>query len=358
MTTGLSVPQTKGTFQLKGKITGCGKDSFYKAAKTSTNKDMRTVNFGVQVSKDSILYCTFNGMPQEYAYYSGKDKKAPKDAKNETVKVKWSERYTYKREGFRLIGMNLGLEKTLDEKGHEVNNKQYLVPFDAAEYVSENLEDDMSVFVKGNIEYGHYASQNGEVIHTVKLIPSQISLCKEIDFDAVDEKGKPYEVVADFEQPIVFQEIVKDTERDGVFNLSAQIVNYNSIENAEFVVEEQKLATNLRKNLKPFTYIKTWGNLRTVRNTDTVEVADDDGWGGSNPMKRQNAPYRVERLITGADPQSIDKENYTEDKIAQALEEIKNAEKKERAFESATSGTSNDEWGGKKPTDEDDTPWD
>jgi hypothetical protein len=345
---GLGLTQTRPTFQMKGIVIGTSKDSFYKESKTRNNGEMRTVNFGIQVAKDSILYVTFNAFPQEFVYFSGKDK----EKKNVTEKVKWADRYKFQKDGFRLMGINCGLEKTTDDKGHTVNDKRMLHPFDAAEYVAEHLKDGDSVFVKGTIEYGHY-SKNNEISRTVKFIPNQISLCQDVDFDALDKNGKPYTVVADFDQPLVFQSIEK--QEDGKFVLSAKIINYNSVEDTEFVVEDAKMATNLKKNMKPYYSIKMWGSIKTVRNTDTVEVAEDDGWGSSNPMQRQTSPYRVERVLIGADPASIDKETYSEDIIEAAIEQMKKNEKKEKSFD-----TQDDDWGsaGKgKPTEEEDQPW-
>jgi hypothetical protein len=349
---GLELKQTKGTFQFRGIVTGTKKDGFYSVKKTKeTQVDFRTINFGVQVSSDSILYVTFNGMVQKEVFYSGKPKGSDK---NITEKVKWENRYNYKKEGLRLIGINCGLEKTVDEKGKEVNDKKILVPFDATEYVHEHLVDGMSVFVKGNIEYGHFSNKD-EVTRTVKFIPNQISLCQEVDFEAKNDKSEPYQVINNFTQDIVFQSIEQSEDKTN-FILSAQIVNYATIEQADFVVEDVKLAKNLRK-LKPYTFISTWGLIQTVRNTDTVEVEDNDGWGDSNPMKRVNSPYKTLRVLTGADPASIDVETFTEDKIEEALEKVKNTEKKEKAFESAD----DDDWGdSSKKSDSDDksdTPW-
>jgi hypothetical protein len=349
----LGLEQTRNSFQIRGKIIGTGKEQFFKATKTKTNKDFRAINFGVETDKQkTILYCQFNGMPQEFVYFSGKDK----DKKNVTEKVKWADRYSWKKDGFRLIGVNLGLEKIEDDKGKEVNKKEYLAPFDACDYVHENMTDGMSVFVKGTIEYGHYTDKNGEVRHTEKLIPNQISLCQPIDFDALDKDGKPYQVVSDFEQKIVFESIEKVEETEGKFNLTAKIINYNSIEVANFVVEDPKLATNFKKKVKPFTAMKVWGAIRTVRNTDEVEVETEDGWGSTNKMQRVNTPYKMEFVILGADPASMDTEEYSEEKIDAAIEKMKKEENKEKSFD-----TQDDNWGSSskgKPTEEEDSPWD
>jgi hypothetical protein len=355
----LELPQTRGNFILKGKVVGVKKDTFYKSIRTKTNKDMKTINFGVQVSPESIIYVTFNGMEQEFVYYSGKPEGASKDTKNVTVKVEWNKRNTFQRNGFKLIGVNVGLEKTHDEKGKEVNDKRVLHQFDAAEYVAEHLEDDMSVFIRGNIEYGHYNNQNGDVIRTVKFIPSQISRCQDVVFEA-NEKGEPFEPTANFTQNLVFQSIEKSEEEDSKFILSANIVNYNSIEMSDFVVADRKLAMNFRKNLKPFTRIETWGNLIAVRNTDTVDVDDDDEWGESNKMDRVFAPYRIERVITGASPKSIDEDTYCEANFEKALELLKKESEKEKEFTTATVKSGGEDWGSKlEEDDEDDSnePW-
>ena len=108
------LPETKGLFQLKGIVTGTEKDKFYKEIKTRSNKDMRIVNFGVTYDEDSTLYVNIQGMEHEDVYFSKKSEK--KSEKKETVKVPWVDRYTYKREGFKLIGKDIGVRKKLMTK--------------------------------------------------------------------------------------------------------------------------------------------------------------------------------------------------------------------------------------------------
>lgn len=344
-----AVDQTKGAFQLRGKVFGTKKDKFYVDKKTQTGKPWRSISFGITTNKNENVFVQFNGMEQDQVFFSGRDANKNVD----TVKVPWKDRFTFRKEGYRMIGVNCGLEKTTDKDGREVNDKQMLTPFDAAKYVSEHLEDGQWVFVKGTMEYSHYVNPTTkELSRSVKLIPNQISLCQEHDFDEMVD-GKPYDVVSDFTQFLVFNGIERGD--DGKYNLQATIVNYNSIETTEFVVEDDKLAMNFRKKIKPFTGLKTWGKIVSVRNTDEVEVeSDDDGWGEKNKMDRVNSPYKTLRVITGADPSSFDIENYTQVKIEKALEEVKAFEKKEKKFESQ----SDNEWGdGKKPTEDEETPW-
>jgi hypothetical protein len=346
---GLGLPQTKGTFQFSGIILGTSKDNFYKETKTKTNKPFRSINFGLQVAKDSVLYLSLNGMPMDKVFYSKSEKDKDGKRKTETKEVAWAERYKFKSEGFRLIGMNIGLTKTTDEKGNEVNDKQYLVAFDACEYISQNLKDGQSVFVNGHIEYSHFANQNGEVTRSIKYIPDQISLCKPIDFE-----NEKYEVKNAFTQPIVLMGVEKTDENVIV---SGKIINYNSIEDVDLIIEKKpeyvKFYENLKK-LKPYTLIELFGEVQTIRNTEEV-VEEDDGWGGSNPMKRVNNPYKRIMVIRGGNKESIDDETYSEDAIEKAMLAMNSDDKAKKDF-------GDDEgWGdskGKKPTEDDDTPWD
>lgn len=118
------LPETKGVFQLKGKTVGVQKDSFFKEIKTRSNKDMRLINFGIEYLEDKTLYVNMQGMEQEYVYFSKRSEK--KSEKSETVKVPWADRFSYNREGFKLIGKNIGVKKKLDKDGKEVNDKKHL----------------------------------------------------------------------------------------------------------------------------------------------------------------------------------------------------------------------------------------
>ena len=345
---GIGLKQTKGNFQLKGVIMGTQKDSFYKEMVAKNGKPFRMLNFGVQVSKDAVIFVSLSGGEQEFVYFSGKPKGASKEDKSETVKVEWKNRNSYSKDGFRLIGVMCGLEKTVDEKGKEINDKRVLHPFDACDYISDKLQDGMSVFIKGTIDYSHFKSQNGEMAHSVKFIPNQISLCQPVNLE--DEK---LEVVSNFTQDLVFLGIEQNPEEQN-FILESNIVNYNGIETATFLVEDKTLAQNFRKKLKPYTSINTWGDIRSVKNTEEVSSDDSDGWGSSNKMTKVFSPYRIVRVVTGAKPDSIDTETYSEKAMSKVLEEMQKEEAKEKAFESVEGG----EWGSSKEVTDDELPWD
>ena len=351
------LPQTKGTFQVRGIVSGVEKDNFYIEKKTNTGKDFRMINFGVEYEDKKTIYPSLNGMPRDKVYFSKKDKDT---GNTDTKAIAWKDRIKKAPEGYRMIGVLAGLQKIKDENGKVRNDNKTLTEYDACEYISENLQDGDSVFVKGNLEFGSYTNKDGEVSRTTKFVPTQISLCqKDVDFEAED-----YAPAHDFTQTIVFVGIDQERENDkptGRFVVDAKIVNYNSIESAEFIIEDAKLAKQMRSGLKPYNSIQVHGHINVVNNVEDVnDEEDDDCWGESNAMdnKRVFAPTHRELIITGAKPSTIDKETYTEKAIDEAIKKVNAAKKAEQDFTGKAESTSNvdDDWGDDASDDEDE-PW-
>ena len=107
------LPETKGSFQVKGKINGVEKEKFYTSKKTRTGKDFRAVNFGCMYDDKKTVFMSLNGMPQNDVYFS---KKNQDTGKTDTKKVAWANRHKFNEDGWRLIGTNLGLTKTTDSE--------------------------------------------------------------------------------------------------------------------------------------------------------------------------------------------------------------------------------------------------
>ena len=342
----IDLVQTRGSFSVSGLVTGTDKDSFYEDKLTqSTKKPFRSVNFGVKIDKDgSSVYTYLNDMERKSVYYSRREDKA-KGITKDTQEVAWKDRYTFDKEGYRMIGVNVGVKKIVDKKGNEVNDKKVLTEFDACEEIGTNLKDDASVFVKGNLEFSTYNDK-----HNVRLVPTQVSLCRPIDMEAED-----YTPNAQFTQVIVFTGIEPNEDKTK-FTVSAKIVNYESIEDAEFVIYDSKLATAFRKNIKPYSSIKVWGDIIVERDIEEVEEASV--WGTANKMERVNSPTQRLFVITGADPQTIDTEEYSEDKIDKAIAKIAASKKAEDDYGSSNSNGGN--WGKSLESNDeldDDEPW-
>jgi len=315
--TKIGLPETKGTFQLKGVVTGVGRDNFYKEGKTKNGNSYRMINFGVRVDDESVLFLSLFGSVIKDVYFSKKVKDGDK-YKYETKPVAWKDRKSFGSGDWNIIGMNLGLEKTTNDSGKLVNNIKKLVQYDGCGYIQEALKDGMNVFVKGKIEYQHYKNDNGELVRTEKLVPNQISLCQDIDFESKDFKRS-----AKFEQYLILTDIEK--EEEDRFILSSAITTYKSVEQATFVITNSEMAKQFRK-LKNYSMIKVWGNIVSVSNSEIVEDSSDDIWGEENPMARLTGSYRKEMVITGADPSTIDNETFSDENISDAIKAMEKDE--------------------------------
>jgi len=296
--------ETTGIYQIRGIVNGVEKEKFFTEKKTKTQKDMRLVNFGVEVEPNKSIYLGLNGMVKEEVFFSTRDK----DNKTITEKVKWDKRKTFNKEGYSLIGLRVGLEK--DEEGKNI--KQTLTEFDACKKIQETLEDDMSIFSKGKIEFSSFDGKDGKR-RSVKFVPQQISLCsKDIDFSEEN-----FEIKSDFSQQIVFMGIEK---KDEEFVVSTKIVTYSSIEDAEFIIKDKSLANMFKQKLKPYNAIQVHGHIEVSENVEVI--IDDDTWGESDPTQRMSNPTTRRLVITGAKGKTLDTDTYTKEKIEEAIQKI------------------------------------
>ena len=351
------LPETRGTFQVKGIINGTGKEKFYTSKKTKNNKDFRAVNFGCEYDSQQTIYMNMNGMPQDKVYFSRRN---PETNKTETKAVPWGNRNTFTEDGFRMIGVNLGLTKMTDKEGKTVNDKKTMHAFDACDYIRKYMQDDMCTFIRGNIEFSSYVS-DGNIRRSVKYIPSQISLCKEVDFAEYNADNKP---VHDFTQTIVFMGIEpeqNDGKSTGRFVVSAKVVTYSDIVDTEFFITDSKLANLFRKNLKAYNSITVHGKIEVTHKVE--ETTSEDSWGEVNTMTAVSGSTKTEMIITGATPSTIDKDTYTEKNVAAAIKAIKNSKTAEQNFAGTTKVTeesdddSDDGWGDDGFGDDESEPW-
>lgn len=329
---GLGLRQTKGYFQVKGKVTGVEKENFYTEGKARNGKDYRRINFGVEYQPDCSVYVQQFGMPQDYVYYS-RQEIAGNQKKTITEKVNWSDRFKSPGEDYRLVGINCGVEKVTDKNGKLVNNKKILTQFDACKEIAEHLNDGDSVFVRGNIIYSTY-----EGSHKTSFDFTQVSLC-DSDINFKDEKFK---VSNDFQQEIIFMGIEKSKEIDGEYVISAKVVNYDSIEDIELYTRNSKRASVMRKNLKPYTLIEVGGFI--LSEIDKEEVEEEDDWG-SIKMNKVKAPVVRKLMITDLNKDSLDTTTYSEEIIEEALVKQKTNDTAKAEFSTKTSkSNSDDDW--------------
>jgi hypothetical protein len=347
------LPECKGSFQVKGIVSGVEKNRFYTDKKTKNGKDFRAVNFGCEYNDKQTVYMSLNGMPQQEVYFS---KRNQDTGKTETKKVAWANRNKFNEDGWRMIGVGLGLVKTTDKDGKSVNDKKTMHSFDACEYIKKNLQDDMSTFIRGTIDFSSYTDKEGNVRRSVKYVPNQISLCKDVDFaEYNDVDNKP---VHDFTQTIVYTGIDKEKENEkdtGRFIVTAKIVTWSDIVDTQFIITDAKLAGMFKKNLKPYTAISVHGRIEVTHSVQ--EVDEDDCWGEANSMNAVSAPTKTEMIITGASPATIDRETYTEKNVAEAVKKIKASKDAEQNFSGKPNNDDDDSDWGESNDDDGEEPW-
>lgn len=345
---------TPGNFQMKGVVTGTRNTQNFYSEKTFENGNkMRAVNFGVKYDTDKVIYPTIQGFTRNDVYFSKKDEKAQK--------VSWAQRETFAAQnpGWNIIGMNVGLTKGDDGK----NVVKHLAEYDAAQYIKENLKDDVSVFIRGNLEFRSYTSpKTNEVKRFHNFTATQVSLCADVDFSA-----EGFDPTHEWTQEIVYTGIDKETDADGKqtgrFILSGYVVAYNSIEPVSFIVTNAKFAQNIRKKLKPYNSIQCHGKIEVTHVIEEVTTDSTDDWGEENKMKRTNAPSIRELICTGASPDTIDTESFTEQSVAEGIKKLKAKEKVAQNFGEkkeemkAAASNDDDDWGDSASVDDDDTPW-
>lgn len=342
------LPETKGGFQLQGTVLGMEKDSAFKETLTKKQIKMRFSKFGVKTSNDNNVYLDLSGMVRDFAYFGKKNKDT---GKYETKKIAWDKRNDFKEEGYKLIGVNIGVEQFIDESGKKQNKKVTLPEYDACEYIAQNLKDDMDVFTRGKIEFSSFENKKGEMSRATKFIPNQISALK----STINMSADDYEEKSDFTQTIIFMGAAKDDSNpdDKKGLIQAKIVTYSTIEDTEFVIRDISLFKTLSKNLKPYNAIQVYGKIINKALVEEVEV---DNWGESNPMDQVNRSYIRELEIRGANPESIDVDTYTKENIEEALRAIK-----EFGGTTNSATTNNDDWGAKVESDkkdDNDDSWD
>ena len=342
--------QTSSLFQCRGVVSGIKSQKFYKD-KIGTNKDGVSVNFGINIADKKAVFMTLIGYPKNDVYYY---KKGEGGAKGTTKVVAWKDRKKTPGDGYKLIGVTISTGK--DDDGNNINTT--LTEFDAVNWLNENLKDGDSVFIKGKIEFRSWTGKDGQTVRSINLVPSQISYTKKpIDFEEEDFKE-----MCEFENTIVFQSIDQETDENdkktGRFILTGYSIGYNSIENVSFILKEDcaKLASNLKKRMKPGYAIKTFGRVEVINDISIVDE-DDSGWGNASPMQRINSPIRREYIIYRAEPSSIDENSYSEDGIMAAIRKINAAKKATENFgEKAIENNDADDWS--TDDEDDDSPWD
>jgi hypothetical protein len=254
------------------------------------------MNLGVECGKDGAIYADMMGgygsERENVVFVHGKkksDKGQDQDDFDNMFQIDWEDRLD--EDNFESIGdrcfIIVGLEK--DDKDKTVY-KKFLSPYDAIQYISENLEDGTVVNVKGDLVYKKY-KDNYTVSKEIKSIA--LSNATEDKFKATftqtifvesDAIGKPDKETMTI--PVTgyvmgfFKELngdkitrkVKGKEKDGC---NLPIVRTFDVEIAEEKENTMKFLKQFKDKSKKVTEITVEG-IFTKGSVNTVEVGEED----------------------------------------------------------------------------------
>ena len=304
-----NVKVNRGTFKLVGKVKGVEDDRFFKAYTFDSGSQKNAMSFSIKTDKNNESYVNLEGWVCKLAKFNKWDREAKKSLSRE---CSWEERFDFDEEGF---DPSWGTRLKMDNK--KDSSITTLFQYDACDELKDSLKDDMSVFVEGATEFSHY-TKDGDVKRAKKLnITKMYRQEKDIDFESDKFKEENR-----FKQEFIFMGIEKelnpeDDKATGRFIVSAKVVTNESVEDVEFVLENKKLAENLRKKVKPYTAITSIGRLVTRVEDDVEEVEEEDGWGDEKDMDGSGSTTRYrEWIITKVYQESIDTDTYSEEVLA------------------------------------------
>lgn len=350
------LPQTTGNFRVRGEVIGTSKENFFKTSIQKNKLQRNTISFAVKSSIDNEVYVEVSDSEKEKAYFF---KSNGKGEKGEVKSIAWSKRtapirnkkgvlesppiidfdenenlvlnnYIENENGFNAIGVSVGLLK--DESGKNVT-KTFL-DYDAAEVLSVLIEEGSSILIVGETDFSSMETNEG--IKRYKKLRIKKIYNSAVNFEAEDFKEESV-----FQQRFIFTGI-EPAKKDGEVDkedrrwiVSGKIINYNSIEDVEFVIRKPELAKNYKKRIKPYTAITVSGRINNRREEEIV--VNEDDWGGEEVYEVVNSPRKFEfEIVSGAS--NIDATTYTEAVLNEAF-------KPQEEYNSFDSDDDDDPWG-------------
>lgn len=352
-----NLKQSRIYVNVAGVTKGCRNDKFFETKKSKSGNTYYSMLLGVTYDKDSTIWLNSMGFKKDEVYFNKYDKETKK---SDTKKIPWDKRNTFSEDGYGLVGgINCGVEKGEDGK----NVKKKLTEYDALPYIAKNITDDMSVFCKAEVDFSTYINKDGDTVTGRKFNVNQVSLTKN-SFEVDDDGNFDYDYVEnipvnDWKGKFCFESIEKE-EGTGRGVVNGFFVGYEDIARVSFYVDNAKICSLIKKNVKPYTEMSCEGKVNVVHDIEEVEEDSEDIWGDSTSSsftRRVNSPSHIELVITKCYPREFDKEAYTEDSIMNAIKKVRASKTADKNFNSGVTvdADNDDDWG---VSDSDDLPWD
>jgi len=323
--------QSKSKFKVIGKVAGIDQQGAYKEEEQTKEgnrqgQTYRSIRFGVKTSDTNRINVTrFEYEPTEVFMWNSELRKKDENFKGKKIPFgTWEETEDDLREdGWAVIQSRIGFD--LDDKGKLITRG--LPHYVAIQEIYENLTNDDSVVIEGEIRYSRWTNQQGQEVEQKQYVIERCFKIKDIDFE--DEK---FEEVSYFEQDIVYLGIDID-KKESVAYLSGRIIDFKEDwhdttmvirwvdENGETDKGMVKMVSTIKDKVKFGDVLtlhgETWNKaLKTEVESD--EDDDDDlfkDFGGKQKPKHAET-YTVTNYINEMQVNGVegwDKAVYTED---------------------------------------------
>lgn len=343
------IVQTRAMFEVSGKLFNLKSE---KAFSVNDKGNWRTANLGLRISDSEVMFIQIKGGERKEVYLSKPGKN--KGDKGEVTHVEWKDRFKAQRDGFKVMGVNLGLVKGEDGKNVLVS----MTEWDAWEYLKENAKDDMDVFITGDIEYSSYVKEGEtEVRHNQNFVAKKIYLST----NPIDFQSEKFEKRAGFSQNAIILNRINEKEQ---YFLEVGYVGYGSYETVALQCTQVMYDAIKSKNVRPYNSITLTGVLKTSQEVEQVKT--EDTWGEKSTVGVPKSTAKTVLFVDGARGETLSKDTYTQKMIEKYLSDIQEAaeekKSKESSFASQGGGSEKkgeDAWGAKGGVAEDteDLPW-
>ena len=302
--------QTRGEFKIKGLVKGIDRDNAYEEGVRPegryAGRTFRKLNLGIQTSENNQLRLgMFSYEPDEVFLWNNDKRKKDPSYKGERIPY---EEYLQKKEilkanGTAVLQARIGVD--YDDDGKLISHG--LTTYEASEEIYDNVDNDDSVYVEGQISYSEYKNRQDEMVTGINYNINRL-FKSNTDFDL---RAEDYEEQDYYEQQFVYVDSMVDKAKKQLIVIG-RIIDYreNTVD-ANFVINYgedkgmKKLAENMKKKFKFGDLVTVFGQLvnRTVE--QDVEEEEDDllsalgGKAQPSHAKRANFTYEREMTIDG-----------------------------------------------------------
>ncbi|ALS22194.1 hypothetical protein [Paenibacillus naphthalenovorans] len=278
-----------GSFEVRGIVTGTLNEQRFYSEGDKKNNPWRRIQFGVKVNHNAFVYAELLGIKTPKVKLIYQDPFTKKIDKNQQLLVDFDDRYKVKN-NYRIhmpVKLNLTANKLEDKE---------LIPYDAIEYIKNNLKEGDSVLISGSLQIVEYQGKPQE-----KYIINGIYLTDKIDFDC-----KNYEQQAYFNQEIVFTGLKYD-DYSKKHKISSNII-YKKDNHLDYVPYDFAIKDEYVDELTDYFNHVPYGS--TIKIHGHVNI--------SAPMKQIEGRFVVcgapvkELIVTGGNASSLVKSRYEE----------------------------------------------